>query len=153
MSRHKHPLCESICPKQIFLSNFPKEISFGQSYYTCVLVQLSPPSSFSTLTNASSICSLRVLQFYQFHRNWQLCKRRWGKRHRCKIFFSDILLIPLPKPALLYKHLESLYPNSPGTTGTQSRAQGSRQAAGQVQEQHARSCPCSPLPHQSPHHP
>lgn len=48
MSRHKHPLCESICPKQIFLSNFPKEISFGQSYYMCVLVQLFPPSSFST---------------------------------------------------------------------------------------------------------
>lgn len=41
MSRHKHPLYESFCPKQIFLPNFPKELSLGQSHHTRVFVQLS----------------------------------------------------------------------------------------------------------------
>lgn len=143
MTRHKRRLCESFCPKQVFLSSFAKEVSWAIVLRVCLSIYLSSQQLFNRLTTSSSLCTLGVLQLYQFHRNRQLCKRRWGKRYRCIILFSDTQLIPLLKAFPLYKRVESLDPSNPGTA---SQAQGS-------QQQRSHSCPCSPLPHQCPHHP
>jgi len=154
MSRRKHTLCESFCPKQILLSSFPKETSHGQPYYTCALVHLSVlPAAFQYIVQFELHLLFESITILAVSQKLVAMQKEMRKETQMHNFLFRHLTHSLPKTTPLYKHLESLYLDCPGTTGTQSQTPGSQQAAGQVQEQCPHSCPYSPLPHQSPYHP